>query len=116
METTMTKTNWQDRKHSSHCSGRYGSCGWEFDTHAQAAEYINEQYTNQRPEHVSDFRAELRSNGVRTSFTAYGIVRTATYSVPRNGTMRDLQIVASPSDCVWMIPGSDAMEYCNYYR
>jgi hypothetical protein len=111
-----TRTNWQDREYSSYCSGRYGSAGWEFDTAKKAVEYVNEQYANQRPEHVKDFRAEVRSNGVLVIFTAYGLMRTETYRKPKGGTMRDIVTVPSPSDCEWMIPGTEAQAFCDYYR
>lgn len=108
-------TRWQDREHRSHCSGRHGSCGWEFDTRAQAIDYINDQYGKiARPEFARDFACEVESNGVRVRFSAYGVVHTATYV--KGETMRDTHAVPSPSDCTWIVPGSDAMEYCNYYR
>lgn len=107
-------TKWQDREHSSRFHGRNGASGWEFDTRDEAIRYINDQYNHQHPKHVADFSCEVRSHGVQVRFSAYGVVQTSTYR--KGETMRDLERLVSPSDCIWMIPGTAAMEYCNYYR
>jgi hypothetical protein len=100
--------HWTMREHAAHVSARFWSAGWEFETAEQARDYVTEQFAKCSADDISHtpFRATVRSNGVSASVYCSRLscdVRTATYR--KGDTMRDLVTVASPTDCVWMVPG-----------
>jgi hypothetical protein len=106
-----TRTNWQDRKHAAHVRTRYASAGWEFDTASDAREYVSDQYAKESPANRANtpFQFCVQSNGAQFDGwhgTQEMDIRSTTY---RSGaTMRDTSPVPSPSDCLWIVPGTQA--------
>lgn len=105
----MTRSNWQDRKHSAHIRLKYFSGGWEFDTACEARQYVSDQYATQSyaDRCHSPFQFYVKTNGVQIDGwhgSQEMDLRSTTY---RSGaTMRDTVAVPSPSDCTWIVPGT----------
>lgn len=103
------RSNWQDRQHAAHIRTRYFSGGWEFDTATDAREYVSDQYAKQSTTDRAHtpFQFYVKSNGVQ--FDGWHgsqemDIRSTTYRPGK--TMRDTVAVPSPSDCLWIVPGT----------
>jgi hypothetical protein len=112
-----TRSNWQDRKHSAHTRTRYFSGGWEFDTAQEALDYVSTQYAKESlaDRRHTPFKFSVKSNGVQiegwhgsqemelrsTAYRFGGALRDTLRQ-----TMRDTVAVPSPSDCIWIVPGT----------
>lgn len=111
----LIKRPWQLREHSAAVSSRYFSGGWEFETARDAREWMSAQHARENRQSliVTSFTSLVCSNGVAAQFyhaEYYSggncmVVQTTTYRT--EGTMRDKSRVSSPSDCVWLIPGTE---------
>jgi hypothetical protein len=109
-EEHMAKLHWTQRKHAAHVSTRYFSGGWEFDTAAEARDYVSQQFAQYRHHDFrhTPFGFHVASNGVETrGYISETAAHVTTRTYTSGATMRDRMVTAiGLTDCQWIIPGS----------